>query len=556
MEENKDKLSPWQRFIRLLALESKSIYSILAYAVFAGLVTLTLPLGIQAIINFVQSGSFSASIYLLIALVLLGVFFAGLLRYMQMRVAEDIQQRIFTRSSFEFIYRFPKIVYTAFERRYPPELANRFFDTLTIQKGLPKSLLVFAQALIQIIFGITLLSFYHPFFILFGILLLLLIYIVFQYSAPLGLRTSLKESKHKYEVAHWIEEVARNSPTFKLSDRYSLASNKNDSLVTEYLNARESHFKILRLQFFKMIGFKLLVVSALLIIGGLLVVNQQMNIGQFVAAEVIVILMVNSVEKLILQLESLYDVITALEKLGQVVDLELEEDDGDIQLTEYDDIDITIKNLDLIYPKSRNYALKNINIDIKKGEHVYIDGKSGSGKTTLLKVLTGLILPSSGHLFVNNHDVKHFKLATYRSLVGHSLLEELPFEGTIRENIKMNNPIISDDDIDEVLVKLNLADFVKNQEKGLSTIIGTEARHLPYTIAKKIMLARAIVTKPKFLVLKDPLVEFEDREIKNILDYLFDEEQPWTIVVVSRNKNWRNYCQRIIQLDNGEIVKN
>jgi ABC-type bacteriocin/lantibiotic exporter with double-glycine peptidase domain len=556
MEENKDKLSPWQRFIRLLALESKSIYSILAYAVFAGLVTLTLPLGIQAIINFVQSGSFSASIYLLIALVLLGVFFAGLLRYMQMRVAEDIQQRIFTRSSFEFIYRFPKIVYTAFENRYPPELANRFFDTLTIQKGLPKSLLVFAQALIQIIFGITLLSFYHPFFILFGILLLLLIYIVFQYSAPLGLKTSLKESKHKYEVAHWIEEVARNSPTFKLSDRYSLASNKNDSLVTEYLNARESHFKILRLQFFKMIGFKLLVVSALLIIGGLLVVNQQMNIGQFVAAEVIVILMVNSVEKLILQLESLYDVLTALEKLGQVVDLELEEDDGDIQLTEYDDIDITIKNLDLIYPKSRNYALKNISIDIKKGEHVYIEGNSGSGKTTLLKVLTGLILPSNGHLFVNNHDVKHLKLATYRSLVGHSLLEELPFEGTIRENIKMNNPIISDDDIDDVLEKLNLADFVKNQEKGLSTIIGTEARHLPYTIAKKIMLARAIVTKPKFLVLKDPLVEFEDREIKKILDYLFDEQQPWTVVVVSRNKNWRKYCQRIIQLDNGEIVKN
>ena len=232
MENENKKLTPWQRLIRLMALERKSIYGILGYAIFAGLVTLTLPLGIQAIINFVQSGSFSASLYLLIALVLLGVLFAGLLRYMQMRVAEDIQQRIFTRSSFEFIYRFPKIVYTAFENRYPPELANRFFDTMTIQKDLPKSLLVFAQAIIQIIFGIILLSFYHPFFILFGMLLLILIYVVFQFSAPLGLKTSLKESKHKYEVAHWIEEVARNSPTFKLSDRYSLASNKNDSLVS------------------------------------------------------------------------------------------------------------------------------------------------------------------------------------------------------------------------------------------------------------------------------------------------------------------------------------
>ena len=556
MENENKKLTPWQRLIRLMAIERKSIYGILGYAIFAGLVTLTLPLGIQAIINFVQSGSFSASLYLLIALVLLGVLFAGLLRYMQMRVAEDIQQRIFTRSSFEFIYRFPKIVYTAFENRYPPELANRFFDTMTIQKGLPKSLLVFAQAIIQIIFGIILLSFYHPFFILFGMLLLILIYVVFQFSAPMGLKTSLKESKHKYEVAHWIEEVARNSPTFKLSDRYSLASNKNDSLVSMYLGARENHFSVLRLQFFKMIGFKLLVVAALLIIGGLLVVNQQMNIGQFVASEVIVILMVNSVEKLILQLESLYDVLTALEKIGQVVDLELEKDQGDVQLTDFDDVHLQLNDLGLIYPKSNKHALKNVNLDIKNKQHIYIEGENGSGKTSLLKVLAGLIIPTSGNLFVNEHDVKHLNLATYRPLVGHSLLEELPFEGTIRENIKMNNPLISDHDIDDVLENLNLTDFVQHQTNGLSTIIGTEARHLPYTIAKKIMLARAIVTKPKFLVLKDPLVEFDQKEVKKILDFLFDEQQPWTIIIVSRNKKWQEYCQRTVTLQNGQITKN
>ena len=553
MEKNENKLTPWQRLIRLVTLERKSIYGILGYAVFAGLVTLTLPLGIQAIINFVQSGSFSASLYLLIALVLLGVLFAGLLRYMQMRVAEDIQQRIFTRSSFEFIYRFPKVVYTAFENKYPPELANRFFDTITIQKDLPKSLLVFSQALIQIIFGVILLSFYHPFFILFGMLLLILIYVVFQFSAPAGLKTSLKESKHKYEVAHWIEEVARNSPTFKLSDRYSLASNKNDSLVSHYLNAREDHFKVLRLQFFKMIGFKLLVVAALLIIGGLLVVNQQMNIGQFVASEVIVILMVNSVEKLILQLESLYDVLTSLEKIGQIVDLELEKDQGDVQLTEYENINLKLNNLSLIYPQSKTHALKNINLDIKSKEHIYLEGGSGSGKTTLLKVLTGLIIPSNGNLFINEYDVKHLNLSTYRSLIGHSLLEELPFEGTIRENIKMNNPLISDHDINEVLHHLNLTDFVQHQSKGLSSVIGTEARHLPYTIAKKIMLARAVVTQPKFLVLKDPLVEFDDNEIKKILNYLFDKKQPWTIIVVSRNKNWQDYCQRTVILNDGQI---
>jgi len=200
--------------------------------------------------------------------------------------------------------------------------------------------------------------------------------------------------------------------------------------------------------------------------------------------------------------------------------------------------------------------LKNVNLDIKNKQHIYIEGENGSGKTSLLKVLAGLIIPTSGNLFVNEHDVKHLNLATYRSLVGHSLLEELPFEGTIRENIKMNNPLISDHDIDDVLENLNLTDFVQHQTNGLSTIIGTEARHLPYTIAKKIMLARAIVTKPKFLVLKDPLVEFDQKEVKKILDFLFDEQQPWTIIIVSRNKKWQEYCQRTVTLQNGQITKN
>ena len=555
MEENEKKLTPWQRLIRLVSLEQKAIYAIIGYAVFAGLVALSLPLGIQAIINFVQSGSFSASLYLLIALVLLGVFFAGLLRYMEMRIAEDVQQRIFTRSSFDFIYRFPKIVYTAFGNRYPPELANRFFDTMVVQKGLPKSLLVFAQGIIQVIFGVVVLSFYHPFFILFGLFLLILIYVVFQFSAPVGLRTSLKESKYKYQVAQWIEEVARNTPTFKLSDRYSLASNKNDTLATDYLNAREDHFKVLRLQFFKMIGFKLLVVAALLIMGGLLVVNQQMNIGQFVAAEVIVILMVNSVEKLILQLETVYDVLTALEKIGEITDFDIEKDQGDVQLTDYEDIHLQLRDVSLLYPGSETYSLKDVNLDIGKKEHIYVEGESSSGKTTLLKILIGLILPTGGNLFVNNHDVKHLNLSTYRSLIGHSLLEELPFQGTIRENIKMNNPLISDSDISEVLEHLNLTEFVQNQPQGLSTVVGTEARHLPHTVAKKMMLARAVVTQPKILVLKDPLVEFDEKEIKKIADYLFDEKQPWTIVVVSRNTKWKQYCPRIVRLKDGQIDK-
>ena len=267
----KTVLTAWQRLMGLLKLDKRDVLQTFYYAIFAGLVNLSLPLGIQAIINLIQGAEISTSWIILVILVTGGVAFGGLLQLMQIRIIENVQQKIFTRASFEFTYRFPKIKMSDLRDFYPPELANRFFDTLNVQKSLAKILVDFPAAVLQIVFGLLLLSFYHPFFIIYGILLLLLIYIVFKFTAQKGMETSLEESKTKYKVAHWIQEVARSLVSFKLSGRTSLAVNKNDILVSAYLEARESHFRVLVLQFIQMIGFKVLVTAGLLLIGGLLV---------------------------------------------------------------------------------------------------------------------------------------------------------------------------------------------------------------------------------------------------------------------------------------------
>lgn len=550
----KTVLTATQRLTGLLQLDKKDIKQIIFYAIFAGIVSLSLPLGIQAIINLIQGAQISTSWIILVALVTIGTAFVGALQLMQMRILENVQQKLFTRSSFEFAYRFPKIKMSELSDFYPPELANRFFDTLTIQKSLPKILIDFPAAILQIVLGLLLLSLYHPFFIIYGVLLIFLVYLVFRFTAQKGLDTSLNESKQKYKVAHWIQEIARTITSFKLSGQTSLALEKNDKLVIDYLKARESHFKILVLQFIQMIGFKVLVTAGLLIIGGILVLNQQMNIGQFVAAEIIILLVISSVEKLITGLESIYDVLTSLEKIGQVVDKELESQSGDKPLSQ--DAPLTVELKDISYTgRNGRKILEEVSLTLFSGQNYVIQGPQGSGKTTLLRLVAGIFEPSSGEVFVNDRSLRSLQLNHFRAYVGQSLNEESPFEGTLWENITFGDASIPEKDIQWAIDNTGLSTFVKNQPKGLQTIIYPEGRQIPYTITKKIVLARSIIRKPKLLILKDPLDHFSESEAQQLMHFLAGKEHPWTLVVVSQNPKWKQYCDNHILVENGHVIK-
>ena len=546
------QLTPWERFTGLLQLEKKDIFQIFYYAIFGGVVALSLPLGIQAIINLIQGAQISTSWIILVIVVTSGVIFSGALQLMQLRIIETIQQRIFVRASFELSYRFPKIKMTELRNYYPPELANRFFDTLTIQKGLSKILIDVPTALLQIIFALILLSFYHPFFIIFGFFLLLLIYIVFKFTAQKGLETSLAESQIKYKVAHWIQEIARTVVSFKLSGNTNLAIQKNDDLVDQYLKARENHFKILLLQFSQMIGFKVIVTASLLLIGGALVLNQEMNIGQFVAAEIIILLVIQSVEKLIIGLESLYDVLTSIEKIGQVVDKEIESQDGEKPMfkngvtLELDEVSYRVEN-------RKKGIINNISLTLTPTSRILIQGESGAGKSSLLRLISGVIEPTEGNIYINNLSLASLNLNHYRSQLGLSLSDETPFEGSIRDNLVFGNRQVDDLVIFNALNTVGLNQFLKEQPNGLETVLYPEGKQMSYTIAKKIILARAIIKQPRIMILEDPLDQFNLEETTKIIRYLTDAKRPWALIVVSSKKSWKAQCEEIITLEKGEI---
>jgi ABC-type bacteriocin/lantibiotic exporter with double-glycine peptidase domain len=547
-------MKPLKRFKNLILIDKQDIYQIFLYSIIAGLISLSLPLGIQSIINFIQAGKVSTSWMVLVLIVVIGVAFVGLLKIMQFRITENLQQKIFVRSSFEFAYRFPKIKFNQLYNQYPPELANRFFDTLTVQKGVSKLLLDSSGAALQIIFGIILLSLYHAFFIFFGLILLILLFLIFKINFNVGLQTSLKESKYKYKIAHWLQEIARNHLSFKSNTTFDYSIHKNDQLVAEYLKQRESHFNVLLKQFIQLTGFKVVITAGLLLIGGILVINQQMNIGQFVAAEIIILSIITAVEKLFSGLELFYDVLTSLEKLGSVVDLELEEStENKTYVIDQDNITIETQNISFQYPNAEKETLKNITLAIKPKQHTLIDGENGSGKTTLIRLLARIIEPTTGSIFINNTNYRKFTTLIYRSSIGLVTAQETPFEGTILENITCNNPEIKMDKVNEVLDKLKLTEAIKALPKGLDTPISSEGKQINSSTIQKIVLARCIINEPRILFLENPLDKIDEENSKEILDYLSEEQQPWTLVVVSKNNYWKKICKQRIVLEKGAL---
>lgn len=548
-------MKPIERLKNLIKLDKRDFYQIVLYSIFGGLISLTLPLGVQSIVNFIQAGKVSTSWIILVAVVVIGVILVGIFKIMQYRISENLQQKIFVRSSFEFAYRFPKIKFEKLYNQYPPELANRFFDTLSVQKGISKLLLDISTALLQIVFGLILLSLYHPFFIVFGLLLAISLYFIFKVNYSVGLKTSLKESKYKYKVAHWIQEIARNHISFKNQKLFEFSLEKNDQLVNQYLNYREKHFSILKKQFIQLIGFKTVITAGLLILGGLLVIGQQMNIGQFVAAEIIILTIIGAVEKLFGGLELFYDVLTSLEKIGNVVDLEIEEPkkNSSSYRTLQNDITLELKDVSYKYPETESFIIQDINLTINQGDKVIISGKNGAGKTTLTRILGNILEPTIGTFFVNSTPSNKVQCKDFRQNVAHITTSNSVFEGTILENLTFNNQTITEEQIQQVLDFVKLSDYIKNLPNGLDTFIYTEGKQISGSASQKIVLARMLLLQPKVLIMENALNKIEGEQAQEILNQLINDTR--FTLIYSTNKDLGNLKNvKKLELKNGKLT--
>lgn len=546
--------NPVSRILQVIRLEKNEISSIYFYAILNGLIQLSLPIGIQSIISFVLGGSISASLVFLIILVVGGVLIAGLLQVNQMKLIEKIQQKIFVRYSFAFSERLPHLNLQQLDGKYLPELVNRFFDTMSLQKGISKLLLDIPAASIQIIFGLLLLSFYHPVFIIFGLSLITIIYLILKTTSARGMESSLKESDYKYKVVGWLEEMARVIKSFKFSRNNNLNIEKTDKLVTGYLTHRTAHFKVLLKQYWTLIAFKVIITASMLIVGSVLLVNQQLNIGQFIAAEIVIIMVINSVEKLIINLDKVYDVLTAVEKLSKVTEIPVEQNGIATILPGKDGLSIEIANLNFSYiPGQTSPVLHNINLHIKANETVCIMGRAGSGKSTLLKLLTGGYLNFDGSIYINHLPVADYDLQSLRAQTGILFSQQDIFEGTLLENIAMGNHQITINEILQLAENVGLKKFIATLPGGFNTPLDPAGKKLSRKIIQKILLLRAMVNHPRLILLEEPFEGLEDQPKQSIISYLLNHTEGQTILISSNDEAFAAKCDKVIFLEEGRI---
>jgi ATP-binding cassette, subfamily B, bacterial len=535
-------MHPAARIWNLVREEKKEITSVYFYAILNGLIQLSLPVGIQSIIGFVLGGTLSASLILLISLIVTGVLLVGMMQVNQMKIIEKIQQKIFVRYAYAFADRIPKLDLKHVDSFYLPELVNRFFDTTSLQKSISKLLLDLPTATIQILFGLILLSFYHPAFILFGLVLLLLIWLILYSTGSKGLQSSLEESKYKYGVAGWFEEVARIVKTFKFSG-HSLNLKKTDEKTIGYLKARTNHFGILLLQYKTLVAFKVIITAAMLIVGVLLLLQQQINIGQFVAAEIIILTVINSIEKIIVNLDNVYDTLTAVEKLSKLTDKPVEHG-GSFELNTGNGLEIEAQNLEFAY--NEKPVVKDLSFRMAANKKVAISGNEGSGKSTLIKLLTGIYTDFRGALLINSLPVANYDLQSLRKQTGILFLQENIFHGTLWENLAMDRDV--DRNYVEILVrKTGLLPFLQSLPNGYDTELDPSGKRLPGNVIQKILIVRALSHQPRLLLLEEPWQGVEE-QYKTAIQQLLLHLNNATVVVATNDEHFIGRCDINIKL--------
>jgi ABC-type bacteriocin/lantibiotic exporter with double-glycine peptidase domain len=539
--------SPLRRLLGLMASERRDLAVVALYAVAIGVLNLAIPFTAMIVVNTTAMGTLMQQLIVLCGVLLACLLMAAGLRTLQLVVVEYVQRRVFVRMVDDLSHRLPHVDVRAFDGQHGPELVNRFFDVLTMQKAAATLLLDGLAVILQVIIGLVLLGFYHQILLGFDLFLIAGLSVIVFVLGWRGPRTAIAESMAKYRVAGWIEELARHPEAFKVSGGAKFARERADALTAEYLAARRSHFRVVGSQFASALLLQAAASTALLAIGGWLVIQEKLSLGQLVAAEIVVTLVVGAFTKLAKQLEIYYDLLAATDKIGYLIDLPLERTAGAAHPGGAGGADLRVHAVAFAYDHEHGNVLQDFSLHVRPGERVAVVGAQGSGKSTLLDLLFGLRTPDRGYVELDGLDLRDVRLESLRDQIAMVKGIEA-FDGTLLDNVRMGRDRYGLPEVRDVLAAVRLLDDVAEFPDGLNMTLVAGGAPLSVGQAQRLMLARAILGKPRLLVLDETLDAMPPAMREQVLPDLFDRRHPWTVVVVTHKPDVAKACDRTVTL--------
>jgi putative ABC transport system ATP-binding protein len=538
------KKNPLALVWELLNSERGDLGVILTYQLGVGILALTIPIGVQTVVNSIAFTQLFQPVVVLAVAVLVAQGMAAIFRCLQIIVVEGLQRRLFANLSMELAFRLPRMT-----RQYParfPEMVNRFFDVVTVKKSLSMLAIEGSSLALQMIIGLILLAFYHPMLFAFDIILVLCIVFVVFVMGKGALSTSIETSKWKYQVAAWLEEVASKSIAFSSKSARFFALQRADEIVDSYLDAREKHFRVVYRQMIGFLSLQAIANTVLLCLGVWLVMQNQLSVGQLVAAEIVVSGVLYSFSRFQKHLTSFYDLVAALDKISFLMDLPLER--GGQQLPRLEKgMSIEMKEV-LFRSRSSQRSIGPLSLKLAPGSKIAVHGSNGSGKSTLVDMLFGLKSPTSGVILLNGTDSRLLAPELLREQV--TLLRGAEVvHGTIAKNVRLGCPKVSLERISEVLGQVGLIDDVLRLPQGIETVLNEDGSPLSVGQTKLLMLARCIVGSPTLLLIDQTIDGLDDRSKAIALDLVFSKNAPWTVIVTSQHPEVESRCDRILNLD-------
>jgi ATP-binding cassette subfamily B protein len=546
--------SPHGRLWQMIFEDKTDLILICIYTFFSGIFALAIPLATQIVVNTIAAGVFLQPLSVIAGGVLIALSFVAALRLLTLWIVEQIRQRTFARVALRLAYRVPRIKHPSLSNEYLPELVNRFFDTITVQGGWFNFLLDAPGAAIQVIVGLLVLAFYSPWLLVFDVIVIgffLLQVFVFGYG---GFQTRSNETTQRFLIAEWLEELARCEAGIKTNGTPPYLLEETDSLLVEYVKLRRRHFRVLFRQNASLFVFQAMCSSGVLGFGGYLVIHRELTMGQLVASLLIVNMVLPALERVVRNMQNVYELLSALGKIGYVEDLPLERKGGEILPRSSQGARLDIRGLRFAYSEN-NEVLQGLDLSLQPGERISLFGPNGSGKTTLAEILCGLLDPGAGMVQINGIDVRDLSLDSVRKAVALMGDSNEVFPASILENVTLGRKDITHLDTLWALELVKFEEELRFLPNGLQTELTTGGRNLSRGQVQKLLLARAIVKRPQLLILDEAFTAIEERTKLEILDRIYSKDLPWSIIDISHDADSILRSDRIVVLSQGKIVE-